>query len=152
MKKKWQYLLAFIFILFTFFINQEAWVFRYIPHLWLLSILILLPLWETRYGKYIGIAIMLGLFVNAAIVAQEAYKGQSEQTNQLNKTFDLLSGKEDVFAIYHGWGNSFLNRMGENGIDTSKWVWIHPLDTPYTSITGSLDGKYKLRKDLHVIK
>lgn len=151
-KQKLQYLLALLFFLFTCFINQEAWVFRYIPHLWLLSILILLPLWENKYGKYLSIAIMLGLYVNSGIVAQEAYKGQSEQSNQLNKTFDFLKGKEDVYAIYHGWGNSFLNRMGENGIDTSKWVWIHPLDTPYTSITGSLDGKYKLRKDVHVIK
>ncbi len=151
-KRKFQYLLGFIFFLFTFFINQEAWVFRYIPHLWLLSILMLLPLWEVTYGKYFSIIIMLGLYINSGIVSKEAYKGQSAQSNQLNKTFDFLKGKEDVYAIYHGWGNSFLNRMGENGIDTSKWVWIHPLDTPYTSITGSLDGKYKLRKDLHLIK
>jgi len=81
-----------------------------------------------------------------------AYKGQSEQSNQLNKTFDLLRGKEEKYAIYQGWGNSFLNRLGENGIDTSKWVWIHPIDTPYTNIIGSLDGKYKLRKDVHLIK
>ncbi len=151
-KRKFQYLLGFLFFLFTFFINQEAWVFRYIPHLWLLSVLILLPLWETQYGKYLGIAIMLGLFVNLGIVAQEAYKGQSEQNKQLNTIFDLLRGKEDIYAIDCGWGRSFLNCMGENGIDTSKCVWIHPLDTPYTSITGSLDGKYKLRKDLHLIK
>jgi len=95
---------------------------------------------------------MLGLYINSVVVSKEAYKGQSAQSNQLNKTFDFLKGKEDVYAIYHGWGNSFLNRIGENGIDTSKWVWIHPLDTPYTSISGSLDGKYKLRKDVHLIK
>lgn len=152
MKKKWQYLLAVLFFLFTFFINQEAWVFRYTPHLWLLSILILLPLWETKYGKYLGIAIMLGLFVNLGIVAQESYKGQSDQSKQLNTIFNLLRGKEDRYAIDCGWGKSFLNCMGENGIDTSKCVWISPLDTPYTYITGSLDGKYKLRKDMHVIK
>jgi len=108
--------------------------------------------WELKYGKHIGIAIMLGLSINTLIVAQEAYKGQSEQSNQLNKTFDLLRGKEDKYAIYQGWGNSFLNRLGENGIDTSKWVWIHPIDTSYTNIIGSLDGKYKLRKDVHLIK
>ncbi len=95
---------------------------------------------------------MIGLLYNSTIVAQEVYKEQIAQSNQLDKTFDLLRGNEDIYAIDCGWGRSFLNRMGENGIDTGKWVWIHPLDTPYTNITGSLDGKYKLRKDLHLIK
>lgn len=151
-KKKLQYSLAFLFFLFTFFINQEAWMFRYIPHLWLLSILLLMPIWDIKYGKFLSITIMIGLLYNSTIVAQEVYKEQIAQSNQLDKTFDLLRGNEDIYAIDCGWGRSFLNRMGENGIDTGKWVWIHPLDTPYTNITGSLDGKYKLRKDLHLIK
>jgi hypothetical protein len=68
--------------------------------------------WELKYGKYIGIAIMLGLFINTLIVAQEAYKGQSEQSNQLNKTFDLLRGKRRKICHLPGLGEFISESLG----------------------------------------
>ncbi|MFY8021465.1 MAG: hypothetical protein ACOVP1_09715, partial [Bacteroidia bacterium] len=70
-------------------------------------------------------------------------------TSQINSYFDLIRGKEDQYLIDAGWASSFKNRLGENGIDTTKLVWISPTDTPYTELPGSLGGKFKLRSALH---
>jgi hypothetical protein len=37
----WKWLLGIVVLIGSFFINQEAWVLRYIPHIWLLLVLFL---------------------------------------------------------------------------------------------------------------
>jgi hypothetical protein len=139
--------LSILFVI-SFFINKEAYIFRYIPHFWILTILFASVLWEVPRWKWLSFICLLALFFNIYRMEVKVISSVNEKTNKINEYLDLLRGKENVYAIDFGWASSFKKRLGENRIDTTNLVWISPTDTPFTEIPGSLGGKFKLRRAL----
>jgi hypothetical protein len=149
--KKYQLFLSgfTLLILISIFINPEAYIFRYIPHFWLLTILFASNLWDySGKLKWLSFICLMGLYFNVYRMEVKVFSAESEKSESLNKYLTLLRGKEDEYAIDFGWAKSFKMRLGENGIDTTKLVWISPTDTPFTELPGSLGGKFKLRSAL----
>ncbi len=145
---RWKWLLGVGLFWGSFFINQEAWIMRYIPHIWLLCILMLVYTWQIVQLRVLVGILVIALFVNGILLLRENLMGQSKQTAALNRNLQQFRYHEDLYAIDFGWAKSFKNRLGEQGIDTSKLIWISPTDTPYYTIPGSLGGKFKLKEAL----
>jgi hypothetical protein len=135
-------------LLISIFINPEAYIFRYVPHFWLLTVVLAASLWEHAHLKWLSFICLLGLFFNVYRMEVKVISSVNQKTKELNSYLELLMGNEDIYAIDSGWAKSFKMRLGENKIDTSKLVWISPTDTPFTELPGSLGGKFKLRSAL----
>jgi len=144
----WKWLLGIFVLIGSFFINQEAWVLRYIPHIWLLLILFLIFSWQQKKLQIPVMVLGLVLFINSALLFRESTIGQAKKTKALNNCILQLKHHENEYAIDFGWAKSFKNRLGEHGIDTTKLQWISPTDTPYFEIPGSLGGKFKAKNTL----
>jgi hypothetical protein len=144
----WKWLLGIFVLIGSFFINQEAWVLRYIPHIWLLLILFLIFSWQQKQLQIPVMVLGLVLFINSALLFRESSMGQAKKTKALNGYILQLKHHENEYAIDFGWAKSFKNRLGEHGIDTTKLQWISPTDTPYFEISGSLGGKFKAKNTL----
>lgn len=145
---RWKWLLGLLLFLGSVFINQEAWIFRYIPHLWLICILLLIYSWQIVYLRIIVAIVLIGLFANGMLLFRESLMGQSKQTTSLNQTLEQLKHHEKEYHIDFGWAQSFKYRLAEQGLDTSQLTWISPTDTPYFTIPGSLGGKFKPKEAL----
>lgn len=135
-------------LLISIFINPEAYIFRYVPHFWLLTVLFAAYLWDHAQLKWLSFICLFGLFFNVYRMEVKVISSVNQKTKDLNSYLELLKGKEDEYAIDFGWAKSFKMRLGENQIDTTKLVWISPTDTPYAELPGSLGGKFKLRSAL----
>ncbi len=147
-KYKWFMLVFTLVLLISIFINPEAYIFRYVPHFWLLIVVFAASLWEHAQLKWLSFICLLGLFFNVYRMEVKVISSVNQKTKELNSYLELLLGNEDEYAIDSGWAKSFKMRLGENKIDTSKLVWISPTDTPFTELPGSLGGKFKLRSAL----
>ena len=146
---KWFAIVFACVIAASFFVNREAYIFRYIPHFWLLTVFFASFLLEVKGWKWLSVLGLIALLFNVYRMEVKSLSAIREKTAQINSYLSTLKGNEDQYLIDTGWAPSFKNRLGENGIDTSKLVWISPTDTPYTEIPGSLGGKFKLRSALH---
>ncbi len=127
----------------TIIINPEAWVLRYVPQFWLFILAMLYVVWIHPKVKYLAWLLAFGLLMNAYMITREYIQSNYDKTHALEAQFDLI--KQDLFQyqIYHGWTNSFRNRLGAVGFDTAHLVWIPPEDSTSIEFVGSLGARFR---------
>ncbi len=139
-----KFTLAVLILLgFSILINPEAWLLRYVPQFWLLILGMLCLVWTQPILKYVAWILALALLLNSYIMEREYVEANRQRTADLNTQFGLIKQQAGKYEIYHGWTHSFKNRLGANGIDTAKLVWISPQDSTAISFVGSLGASFR---------
>lgn len=127
----------------TIIINPEAWVLRYVPQFWLFILAMLYVVWVHPKLKYLAWVLALGLLLNTYIVTREYIQSNRDKTEALEVQFNLIKQDYFQYQIYHGWTNSFKNRLGAVGFDTAHLVWIPPEDSTAIEFVGSLGARFR---------
>lgn len=123
----------------------EAWIFRYVPWLWLLAFYPIALVLNVKGWKWPAYLLVLLLAFNTYRILPVIFNSQYAKASELKRQIEMLKGHEDSYSIDAGWSYTFKNRLGAMGIDTSKLIWIAPEDTPYVELKGSLGGKFKVK-------
>jgi hypothetical protein len=147
------FILFMCFIIFvSVIINPESWWARYVPHLWIIPILLFLCSSQILDNKFkiFSYLLIIAMIVNILIITLSYYSYQSHVTGDINSMLDMIKYKEEEenktikisFIILEGdFFNSIPRRLTEHGI---KYVLINNNVNKYNVSMPGTWGRIKI--------
>lgn len=121
-------LLLLLVIVLSVVIMPAFWYARYVPQLWLVSVILTIILYQSSKLRWLSLIIILFTLINTGLVMRQNFGQFIEQTSMLNKTFEELKSRHDLPEVYDGWAASFKIKMKEHDLKYTPAVMKDPHD------------------------
>lgn len=129
----------------SIFIHPEAWLFRYVPQLWILIHLFIFTFFYHSKLKYVTWIFVGFLLYNNYMVYTTYLASNSVRTEKFKKEVAVIVEHPGEYLYYHGWTKSSLYRLQSLGLSKYNDFYFHDSDTTKIPFTIGLGTYFKKR-------
>ncbi len=110
---KRELILVISVLVFSVFINSEAWYARYAPQFWLVGMVVLFGLMQHKYARFYSYLMLLGFLFNLFVLCKYYFKPHILESRAQAKEFTTLKKLDEPIRIIDGWPITFDVRAAE---------------------------------------
>lgn len=132
-------------IIFSIFINPEAWVLRYVPQFWIFIVFLLLIVIKEVKWQGPAFVLAMGLLLSNIEIANEYLLANYSTTQELKAQVSMVKDSNGALEYYSGKSKSIQYRLEDMGLPQNKQSMIEATDSTAKPFTGGLGALFRKR-------